>query len=83
MRTMYRLIEKYKFHWIDKELYIVRIHNNNHTKQLDNYNWMMKWSVKNALQKLGDKYEPEFVKIEDGLQRVAYLKPKRGGGRYE
>lgn len=83
MRTMYRLIEKYKFHWIDQELYIVRIHNNNHTKQLDKYNEMMIWSVKNALQRLGDKYEPVFVEIEDGWQRVASLKPKKGGEGYE
>lgn len=80
MRTMYRLIEKYKFHWIDKELYIVRLHNNNHTKQLDKYNEMMKWSVENALQRLGDKYEPVYVEVEDGWQVVSSLKPKKRGG---
>ena len=60
MRTLYRLIEKYKFHWIDKELYIVRLHENNHTKQLDKYLEIMEWSVNNALLRLGDKYEPVF-----------------------
>lgn len=76
MRTLYRLIEKFKFHWIDKELYIVRIHQNNHTSQISKYVEMMNWSVNNALQRLGDKYEPVFEDIDDGWKRIAYLKPK-------
>jgi glycosyltransferase involved in cell wall biosynthesis len=76
LRVLYRLIGEFKFHWIDKELYITRIHQNNHTKQVKKYVEIIEWSVSDTLQRLGDKFEAVYEEMDDGWIRIAYLKPK-------
>ncbi|MCR8636075.1 glycosyltransferase family 2 protein [Paenibacillus radicis (ex Xue et al. 2023)] len=77
MLTLYRLIEDYHFHWVDKTLYKHRIHQNNHTRQVDTYTEVMEWSVRNALQRWGDLYEPAFEKTEGGWKRISFLELKK------
>ncbi|WP_273834667.1 glycosyltransferase family 2 protein [Guptibacillus sedimenti] len=61
-RILLRLIEHFRFHWIDNVLYVHRIHNTNQTKDLLSYETITKWTVRNALKRWGDQYEPVFIK---------------------
>ncbi len=79
MRILYRLIEHYRFHWIDKVLYKVRIHKSNHTHQVKLYTEMMEWSVRDALRRWGNYYEPTFETVEGGWKRILGLKPRKSG----
>lgn len=77
MRVMYKLIENYHFHWIDRELYKHRRHNSNLTKNLDECIEMVEWSIKDTLKRWGDEYEPIFRNTSDGWKQLHRLKKKK------
>lgn len=76
MLVLFRLIESYRFHWIDKLLYVYRQHDNNNTNKLDAYNYMIEWNTRNVLKRWGDKYEPVFQINAYGWKYVVQLNPK-------
>jgi glycosyltransferase involved in cell wall biosynthesis len=75
MLVLYRLIEKYSFHWINQLLYQHRRHGTNQTHQLDQYNEVAVWSIRAALKRWGDEYEPVFESVE-GWVRLGRLRKK-------
>ncbi|MGZ7440704.1 glycosyltransferase [Paenibacillus sp. TH7-28] len=72
-RILLRLIERYRFHWIDQMLYIHRRHTGNHTNQIGLYAEMVEWSVRDALQRWGSPYEPVFENYGIGWKKLARL----------
>lgn len=77
MLTMYRLIEDYHFHWIDKELYKHRRHKSNQTHQIKIYAKITKWSIRNTLKRWGNKFKPVFGKTKDGWITLSDLKARK------
>jgi len=59
-RVLYRLIEDYEFHWVDRELYIHRRHNKNQTNLTHIYNEMTEWLIHDTLARWGNQYDPVF-----------------------
>ncbi|WP_234117232.1 glycosyltransferase family 2 protein [Clostridium hydrogenum] len=58
---LYRLIEKYKFYWMDKVLYVHRNNEESYVGQkLQIYNYMIEWGVKDSLRRWGNEYKPVF-----------------------
>jgi glycosyltransferase involved in cell wall biosynthesis len=74
LRVILRLLEKYKFHWINKTLYKSRQHSNNISNQKEMVAEVVKWSICNALERWGNKYKPIF-KTVDGWIVVDRLEP--------
>ncbi len=75
MLVMYRLIEQHRFHWVNQLLYQHRRHSTNQTHQIDKYNEIAEWSIRNVLQRWGEEYEPVFY-MNEGWKRLARLKKK-------
>lgn len=73
---LFRLIEKYRFHWTDEVLYVHRRHDYNNTNKLDQYNYLTEWTTKRVLKRWGDKFVPVFQIDAYGWKSVARLKPK-------
>lgn len=72
---LFRLIEKYKFYWIDKELYVHRANDSNYTKtKLDAYNKVFEWTVIENLKRWGNQYRPAFV-MDQGWKFIDHLIP--------
>lgn len=74
-RVLLRLIEHYRFHWIDEVLLNHRRHSQNQTNMIDMYNNILEWLIHDTLKRWGDKYEPIF-KYSDGWLKITELKPK-------
>ncbi|MNI30251.1 Glycosyl transferase family 2 [compost metagenome] len=72
-RILYRLIERYRFHWIDQMLYNHRRHMNNQTNQIEIYAEMAEWAVRDALKRWGGEYEPVFLTYGAGWKKVEQL----------
>lgn len=69
-----RLLEHFKFHWIDEVLYYYRLHDSNQTT----YNRQIiadavEWIYRNALKRWGDEYEPIFIINKNGWKRISNL----------
>jgi glycosyltransferase involved in cell wall biosynthesis len=75
-RVLTRLIEKYRFHWIDIPLYNYRRHGTNQTLRLNVYNDIIEWTARDALKRWGDRYEPLFTYSSDGWKLISDLKLK-------
>lgn len=80
-QVLLRLIERYRFHWVDQTLYIHRRHPNNHTNQIALYAEMVEWSIRQALKRWGGTYEPVFVTYGIGWKRLERLIPVSPGGQ--
>lgn len=76
LRVLLRLMEKYKFKWIDKELINIRMHKTNISYKRKRMAEVKEWVIKDSLKRLGDKYEPVFVTDKEGWKFVTELKPK-------
>jgi Glycosyltransferases involved in cell wall biogenesis len=76
MLMLYRLIGRYRFHWIDKSLYIQRVHRSNLTLKRKELHRTVEWSVRNALKRWGGQYRPVFTVTKDGWKKVKKLIPK-------
>lgn len=71
---LYRLIEKYKFCWIDKVLYFYRRHKNNSTNSnVEFFNEALEWTVKNNLKRWGNQYSAVFKTAANGWKYVESL----------
>ncbi|OLO37175.1 hypothetical protein BTR23_13655 [Alkalihalophilus pseudofirmus] len=75
-RMDHRLIEHFKFHWINELLYNYRRHTNNMSGNKDLMNEMKEWLVKDSLKRWGDHYKPVYKKM-GGWIFVEKLIPKR------
>lgn len=70
-RILFRLIEHYRFHWIDEILYVHRRHDYNQTEnKMDIYSFMTEWNVRDTLKRWGDPREPVFQTDAHGWKRV-------------
>lgn len=75
-RILMRLIEKYRFHWIDQVLYVHRRHQYNQTGKMQSYRYITKWNIIDVLKRWGDLYNPVFSVDEDGWVYLVKLIPK-------
>lgn len=75
-RVLYRLIQKYRFHWIDEVLYVHRRHDHNNTLNVEAYNEIIEYSVKEILKRWGNKYKPVFRINSQGWIMIDKLVPK-------
>lgn len=74
IRILLRLIENYRFHWVDKELLYHRRHHTNMTNSnIKETAATFRWIIKNTLKRWGDKYKPNFRYHEDGNISLAGL----------
>jgi cellulose synthase/poly-beta-1,6-N-acetylglucosamine synthase-like glycosyltransferase len=74
--VLLRLIEKFRFHWIDEVLYYHRRHDYNNTKKLDEYNFIIEYTTREMLQRWGDVFEPMFMINEYGWKVIIGIKEK-------
>ncbi|MGM7703533.1 glycosyltransferase family 2 protein [Pseudalkalibacillus sp. Hm43] len=71
-----RLIEKYRFEWIDQLIYYYRMYSNNQTNRNRKYiQETVEWIVRNTLKRWGDEYDPDFT-IKGGYKVVNRLNLK-------
>lgn len=75
MLMLYRLIGRFRFHWIDKPLYNQRVHRSNLTHQRKLLQETAEWSVRDALKRWGNEYKPVFHITKDGWKKVVKLIP--------
>ena len=76
LNILFRLIEQYRFHWVDKLLLSHRRHGGNQTNNIDLLSESVEWAVKNALTRWGNHYEAEFYTDKEGWRLVKRLIPK-------
>jgi glycosyltransferase involved in cell wall biosynthesis len=77
-RILMRLLDTYRFYWIDELMYVYRKHSDNQTHDRKHCEIMKEWIVRDALKRWNNEYEPEFVTDKYGWRRVARLIPKSG-----
>jgi glycosyltransferase involved in cell wall biosynthesis len=77
MNILFRLIEHYRFHWVDHPLLNHRRHDKNQTNHLSLLGESVEWAVNQALLRWGDAYEAEFKTDEEGWRLVSRLIPKK------
>lgn len=77
MLIMYRLIEYYHFHWIDRNLYKHRRHRTNQTREIDIYAEITKWSIRHTLKRWGNQYQPVFTTNRSGWVIISRLKARK------
>jgi glycosyltransferase involved in cell wall biosynthesis len=71
-----RLIEQYRFQWIDQVLYNYRLHRSSLMNDREIVADMVEWLIRNALIRWGDKYTPVFKTTSDGWKLLDKLEPK-------
>jgi len=77
LRILFRLIEKYRFYWIDEVLYNHRRHLTNQTKERSPMVNTLEWLINDTLKRWGNQYKPQFRKREDGYIKVYKLFPNK------
>jgi glycosyltransferase involved in cell wall biosynthesis len=75
-RIIHRLIEHFKIHWINVELYNYRRHLNNMSNNLKLMNEMKIWLVNDSLKRWGNHYDPVF-EYYNGWLLLKELLPKK------
>ncbi len=75
IRVLTRLIEHYRFHWIDQVLYIYNKHTGNLTNQKEIYLNALDWILFDTLKCWGDKYTPIFKSNPQGWKTLKELVP--------
>lgn len=68
-----RLIERYKFVWIDEPLFNYRIHGSNITGDRKKTAAGVEWLIRDALKRWGGEYEPIFTTTHDGWKMLGGL----------
>lgn len=74
-RILLRLIEDYRFHWVDHLLYKHRRHASNQTKNKLVINRMVKYIIKEALQRWGNEFVPLCKVNKSGSVKLVQLIP--------
>lgn len=75
LRILFRLIEEYRFNWIDEVLYNHRRHETNQTKEVAPMMRTLKWLIQSTLKRWGGNYKPVFTKTKSGHIKVSRLIP--------
>ena len=76
LRVLLYLIERYRFHWIDKPMLNHRRHENNQTNKMELLGEVVEWAIKDTLQRWGNEFEPMITTDEEGWTIVTGLKTK-------
>ena len=76
LRVLLYLIERYRFHWIDKPMLNHRRHENNQTNNMELLGEVVEWAIKDTLQRWGNEFEPIITTDEEGWTIVTGLKTK-------
>ena len=76
LRVLFYLIERYRFHWIDKPMLNHRRHENNQTNKMALLGEVVEWAIKDTLQRWGNEFEPIITTDEEGWTIVTGLKTK-------
>lgn len=74
-QVLFRLIERYRFGWVNRTLYVHRRHDHNQTLQREEYNRVTRWAVEAALRRWGGHYQPVFGQTRSGWLLVQSLVP--------
>lgn len=75
LRLLLRLIDRYRFHWIDQCLYKCREHENNLSNiQRNRTAEVREWAIRDALQRWGYKLDPVFHYDEEGWNYLVDLR---------
>ncbi len=78
-RILFRLIEHYRFHWIDEVLYVHRRHDYNQTEnKMAAYRFITEWNIRNTLKRWGDSREPVFDIDDHGWKRIVGFRDEQG-----
>lgn len=77
IRVLFRLLENYRFHWVDELLLNHRRHPHNQTNQTELYGKIIEWAVRDALRRWGDQFDPIFSKTEQGWTIISQLIKKQ------
>ncbi len=76
LSILFKLIEKYRFHWIDKVLLNHRRHAHNQTNNMAVVAETVEWLVKDALKRWGDHFTPIFSNDSEGWKVISGLEKK-------
>ena len=79
LRILFCLIRKYRFHWINRTLYIHRRHQNNMTLQTEEMKRTLLWLIDSTLEKWGGEYKPEYKLLSTGYPKLVALVPYKKG----
>jgi glycosyltransferase involved in cell wall biosynthesis len=79
LRILYLLIGQFRFHWIDRILYIHRRHSNNMTNQKDKMKKTLYWLINRTLTLWGREYTPQYKLSSYGYPRLVALIPRKKG----
>lgn len=74
-RILLRLIERYRFKWIDKHLYNYRRHPMNKTNDKRKTREALEWVIIDTLHRWGNKWVPIFESDSDGCKKLKGLTP--------
>lgn len=77
LSVLLRLIENYRFHWVDEVLMNHRRHNYNQSNMEKIYGEVIEWRVRDTLKRWGDDFEPIFKTTRKGWKIVTQLKAKK------
>lgn len=77
LSVLLRLIENYRFHWVDEVLMNHRRHNYNQSNMEKIYGEVIEWRVRDTLKRWGDDFEPIFKTTKKGWKVVTQLKAKK------
>jgi glycosyltransferase involved in cell wall biosynthesis len=77
LRVLFYLIERYRFHWIDKPLLNHRRHADNQTNnEMELIGEVVEWAIKDTLKRWGNEFEPIITSDEEGWTIITGLKTK-------
>ena len=76
-RILLRLIERYRFHWIDQTLYNYRRHSSNKTNDLKKTREALEWLIRDTLNRWGNEFTPIFEVDSSGFKRFKGLTVNR------
>ena len=77
LRVLFYLIERYRFHWIDKPMLNHRRHTNNQTNNMELIGEVVEWAIKDTLKRWGNEFEPIITTDEEGWTVITGLKSKQ------
>lgn len=79
LRVLFRLVERYRLHWVNEVLYVHRRHGRNNSCGAQVYGEVLEWTVLDTLRRWGGGYRPVFGEVEPGWKGVIALVPLRPG----
>lgn len=77
LSILLRLIEVYRFHWINANLYYYRRHHKNQTNRRRKLGRVVRWTIRSALKRWGGHWRPVFRTTADGWVKLSGLRPAR------